>query len=122
MRTLHAALAGHIPVLESQLAEARQQAALGNPAGAEALRMEIAALQQQREEVLMQLEIVSKEVLGLRQQLTERTAEAEARKNELDETARRQIELEISIVPLRAAQAAAQASLDEALTLLASAH
>src|SRR4051812_16528395 len=84
--------------------------------------MEIAAMQQQREEVLMQLEIVTKEVLGLRQQLVERTTEAEARKNELDEAARRHIELEISVVPLREAQAAAKAGLDEALTSLASAQ
>jgi CheY-like chemotaxis protein len=119
---LHAALEGRIPLLESELAEARQQAAQGNAAGAEALRMEIAAMRQQREEVLMQLEIVTKEVFGLRQQLSDRTAEAEARKNELDEAARRHIELEISVVPLREAQAAAKAGLDEALTSLASAQ
>ncbi|HEV7403188.1 MAG TPA: response regulator [Chthoniobacteraceae bacterium] len=122
LRTLHDALAGQIPALQAELAEARRQAEQGNAAGAEALRMEIVAMQHQREEVLMQLEIVTKEVLGLRQQLAERTAEAEARKNELDEAARRHIELEISVVPIRDAQAAAQASLDEALTSLASAQ
>jgi CheY-like chemotaxis protein len=122
LRTLHAALEGRIPQLEAELAEARQQAAQAAAAAPEALRLEIAAMQQQREEVLMQLEIVTKEVLGLRQQLAERTAEAEARKNELDEAARRHIELEVSVVPLREAQAAAKTNLDAALTSLASAQ